>query len=76
MRSTPTIFVLMLILITSSISVSAQLADTPWPTYRGNMKRTCLSPYTTDIETHNLKWKFDCLNGVEGSPVIGEDGTI
>jgi outer membrane protein assembly factor BamB len=76
MRSSLTIFIMMLVLIISSLSVSAQLADTPWPTYRGNMKRNCLSPYTTDIETPHLKWKFDCENGVESSPAIGEDGTI
>jgi outer membrane protein assembly factor BamB len=76
MRRALTIFILMLVLIISSLSVSAQLADTPWPTYRGNLKRTCLSPYETNIETPNLKWKFNCENGVESSPAIGEDGTL
>jgi len=76
MRKVQISLLLMLFLILSSFLVSAQLADTPCPTYRGSMKRDCLSPYTTVIETPNVKWKFYCENGIESSPVIGSDGTI
>ena len=76
MRRALLTIIMLFVLIITSISISAQLADTPWPTYRGNMKRNCLSPYTTDIESPHLKWKFNCENGVESSPAIGEDGTI
>lgn len=54
----------------------AQLAKSPSPTLKGNLKRTGLSPYKTNIETPHLKWKFDTGDGVESSPAIGKDGTI
>lgn len=58
------------------LTASAQLADSPWPTYKGNSKHTGLSPYTTQIDKPKLKWKFDAGDGVETSPAIGSDGTI
>lgn len=64
---------MLLILISSAL---AQLADSPSPTLKANLKRTGLSPYTTDIEKPYLKWKFDTGNGVESAPAIGKDGTI
>ena len=76
MRSTLIIVILISTLFFCSFITSAQIADTPWPTYRGNLKRTGLSPYTTEIEKPHLKWKFNCENGVESSPAIGEDGTL
>jgi outer membrane protein assembly factor BamB len=76
MRRALIVTILIIMLAICSLSSSAQLADTCWPTYRGNLKRTGLSPYTTDIETPHIKWKFNCENGVESSPAIGADGTI
>lgn len=70
------IVVASLLFLFLATSVNAQLADSPSPTLLGNLKRTGLSPYTTDIETPALKWKFDLGNGVESSPAIGPDGTI
>jgi len=76
MRRALLTIIIFLMLVICSLSITAQIADTPWPTYRGNLKRNCLSLYTTDIQSPNLKWKFDCENGVESSPAIGEDGTL
>lgn len=68
--------ILVLILVIFINSAYAQLADSPSPTLKGNLKRTGLSQYTTDIEEPHLKWKFDTGNGIESAPVIGSDGTI
>src|SRR5262245_40152869 len=59
---------------------SQRLAESPWPTYRGNLKRTgrsSLEGPTTD----KLRWVFSTglsekEGGVETDPVIGPDGTI
>jgi outer membrane protein assembly factor BamB len=63
-----------LLLIPGGIKV--QLANSPWPTYKGNSKHTGLSPHATEIDAPRLKWKFAAGNGVETSPAIGADGTI
>lgn len=55
---------------------SAQLADSPWPTYKGNSKHTGLSPYAFRIDEPKLKWRFDAGDGIETSPAIGPDGSI
>jgi len=60
------------------IKCFAQLADTPWPMFRGNPLHTGVSAYNgSDVNT--LKWKFktnDNADKINSSPVIGTDGTI
>lgn len=56
--------------------VFAQLADSPWPTYRGNNKNTGLSPYDTSKNNGKLKWKFKTGGMIDSTPAIGPDGTI
>ena len=59
---------------------SQRLAESPWPTYRGNLKRTGLSSLEGPT-TDKLRWVFSTglsekEGGVETDPVIGPDGTI
>lgn len=70
------IFLLLMVLVISIESVNAQLADSPWPTLHGTNKRSGLSPYDTSHVDGTIKWKFEAGGGIEGSPSIGEDGTI
>lgn len=69
-------FLIILFCVLVISSVSAQLADAPSPTLKINSKHTGLSPYTTDIDHPQVKWKFDAGDGIESSPAIGADGTI
>lgn len=64
--------------ITSLDPIIAQngLADSPWPTYKGNNQHTGFSPETPAINQPKLKWRFDIGGGIEDSPAIGSDGTI
>ncbi len=59
---------------------SSGLADSPWPTFRGNLKNTGLSPYDTSHIDGTQKWMFkpssDSQLLFESSPTIGPDGTI
>ena len=68
--------VLMLILITSF--VNGKLADSPWPTFHGNLRRTGLSDYDTSHIDGTIKWVYEAGEGVavQSSPAIGPDGTI
>jgi outer membrane protein assembly factor BamB len=54
----------------------AQLADTPSPTMKGNLKHDGISPYSTNIKKPYLKWKIDTKGGIESAPAIGKDGTL
>lgn len=65
-----------LVLFLSAASASAQLADSPWPTFHGNLQRTGLSPYDTSHVDGTLKWKVNLGGGMESSPTIGPDGTV
>lgn len=69
--------------------VNAQLADSPWPMYKGNPQHTSLSPYDTSHIKPIEKWRFNTdisggssetsgseMGGVESSPAIGTDGTV
>lgn len=67
-------FILVLLFLTST--AFAQLADSPWPTYKGDSKHTGLSSNAVNIKSPTLKWKFDAGDGIETSPAIGPDGTI
>ena len=59
---------------------SQRLAESPWPTYRGNLKRTGVAAFKGP-PTDKLRWVFSTglsekEGGIETDPVIGPDGTI
>ncbi len=68
--------ILMLILLVFINLASAQLADSPWPVFHGNLQLTGLSPYDTSHIDGTVKWTFKAGEGIESSPVVGTDGTI
>lgn len=69
--------VLVLIIFVSLVSfVNAQLADSAWPTFHGNLQRTGLSPYDTSHVDGTIKWFYEVGKSVQSSPAIGGDGTI
>ncbi len=70
------IFLLSVILLLSVGIVDAQLADSPWPMFHGSAQHGGLSPYNTSHINGTVKWVFETGNGIESSPVIGEDGTV
>ena len=49
--------------------------DSPWPMKCHDTHHTSRSPYSTTHITGLEKWRFRC-DGVDGSPIIGDDGTI
>jgi outer membrane protein assembly factor BamB len=55
---------------------SGGLADSPWPMFRQNLRRTGLSPYDTSGNNGKLNWSFTTGANVESSPTIDSDGTI
>jgi len=57
-------------------SVSAQLADSPWPMFRGNAQHTGQSSFGISHAAGLEKWNFTTGDGIESSPAIGADGTI
>lgn len=72
--------VLFLLLVWRSSSWSQRLAETSWPTYRGNFKRTGQSAFNGP-STNTLRWAFSTglaekEGGIETDPVIGPDGTV
>ncbi len=72
--------VLLLLFTWQSDSLSQRLAKSPWPTYRGDFKRTGRSAYKGP-STNQLRWVFSTglaekEGGIETDPVIGPDGTV
>lgn len=59
-----------------SLPTAAQLADSPWPMFHGDVRHTGLSKYNTSHVDGTLKWTFEAGEGIESSPAIGTDGTI
>ncbi|WP_321421178.1 DUF3344 domain-containing protein [uncultured Methanobacterium sp.] len=57
--------------------VETGLADSPWPTFGGNLKGTGQSTYT-GTEISNLAWKYSTGGAIssDSSATIGADGTI
>jgi len=49
--------------------------DSPWPMKCHDTHHTSRSPYSTAHIDGLEKWRFRC-DGVDGSPIIGKDGTI
>jgi hypothetical protein len=52
------------------------LANSPWPSFRGNAKNTGLSPYDTSGNNGTQRWNFTTGDLVHSSPTISSDGTI
>jgi outer membrane protein assembly factor BamB len=52
------------------------MANSPWPCYRGNAKHTGLSPYDTSKSNGTLRWLYWTGGSISSSPTIGIDGTI
>jgi outer membrane protein assembly factor BamB len=80
-RNTLRLGTILFIIVLISSNISAQLADSPWPTYRGNLRNTGQSPYDTSHVDGTLKWMFKPENSsvnliFESSPTIGKNGTI
>jgi outer membrane protein assembly factor BamB len=80
--SAATLGVLLLLFIMFPLSplFSQRLAQSPWPTYRGNLKRTGRSSVEGPT-MDKLRWVFSTglsekEGGIETDPVIGPDGTI
>lgn len=57
-------------------NTSAQMADSPWPMFHGDVRHTGLSKYNTSQVDGTVKWTFEAGGGIESSPAIGVDGTI
>src|SRR5262245_45182233 len=80
--SAATLGVLLLLLVMFPLPplFSQRLAESPWPTYRGNLKRAGRSSVEGPT-TDKLRWVFSTglsekEGGIETDPVIGPDGTI
>src|SRR2546427_3719772 len=74
------VLLLLLIMFPLPPLFSQRLAESPWPTYRGNLKRTGIAPFKGPT-TDKLRWVFSTglsekEGGIETDPVIGPDGTI
>lgn len=72
-----------LVLIISTLALllifdhtNAQLANSPWPMFHGDIRHTGLSKYNTSHVDGTVKWTFETGGGIESSPSIGADGTI
>jgi len=76
MRRALFIIILIFTLVISSLSISAELADSPWPMFHGGVQHEGLSLYDTSHVDGTIKWTFDTGASIECSPVIGPDGTI
>jgi len=50
--------------------------DSPWPMQGYNRQHIGRSPYSTVSNSGIEKWRFAATDWTDGSPVIGEDGTI
>jgi outer membrane protein assembly factor BamB len=80
--SAATLGILLLLFITFPLTplFSQRLAESPWPTYRGNLKRTGRSSFNGP-SADKIRWVFSTglsekEGGIETDPVIGPDGTI
>ncbi|MGH7773997.1 MAG: PQQ-binding-like beta-propeller repeat protein [Candidatus Binatia bacterium] len=74
------ILIPVLIVASHSSLLAQRLAESPWPTYRGDLKRTGRSNIKGPA-TNQIKWIFSTglsekEGGIESDPVIGPDGTV
>ena len=74
------VLIAILIALSHSALFGQRLAESPWPTYRGNLKRAGQSEFKGPT-TSRVKWLFSTgrsekEGGIETDPVIGPDGTV
>jgi len=50
--------------------------NSPWPMQCYNKHHTSQSPYSTTHIDGLEKWRFKTDSGIDGSPIIGNDGTV
>ena len=69
--------VVIVILMTCALAfpAAAHLADTPWPMFHHDLNHTGFSTYHGP-DTSTVKWIFSTGDRIDGSAVIGDDGTI
>ena len=72
--------VFLLILIPGAMLFGQHPAKSPWPTYRGDLKRTGRSNFKGPT-ANELRWVFSTglsekEGGIETDPIIGPDGTV
>jgi outer membrane protein assembly factor BamB len=68
--------ILLIIFLLMISSTNAQLAESPSPMFKGNVKHTGLSQEIVKIDNPQMLWRFNATVGVETTPAIGADGTI
>ncbi|WP_455392864.1 PKD domain-containing protein [[Eubacterium] cellulosolvens] len=59
-----------------NVTKSPQLANSPWPKFRGNLGNTGLSKVDTSLNPGKMKWSYGTGHVIESSPAIGIGGTI
>ncbi len=70
-------FVVVVCLSITASLLYAQLADSPWPTYQHDYRRSGCSPYNGPEEAE-IEWEYlsDERWSYIGNPIIGNDGSI
>jgi outer membrane protein assembly factor BamB len=74
------LLILLATLASHAVTLGQKLGESPWSTYRGDLKRTGRSNYKGPV-TNQLRWVFSTglsekSGGIETDPVIGSDGTV
>jgi outer membrane protein assembly factor BamB len=69
------IIVLAFVLSAQLQAAGPELADSPWPKFRQDLRNAGRSPYAGP-EVPELRWTFATGDDVRSSPAIGADGTI
>lgn len=74
------VVILFLIVAPHPLLFGQRLAESPWPTYRGDLKRTGRTNFKGPT-TNQLRWVFSTglsekEGGIETDPVIGPDATL
>lgn len=74
------VLILFLIVAPHPLLFGQRLAESPWPTYRGDLKRTGRTNFKGPT-TNQLRWVFSTglsekEGGIETDPVIGPDATL
>ncbi len=78
LRKLPSIlfFLVLSFLFVGIKNANAQLADSPWPMFHGDIRHTGLSKYDTSKVDGTVKWTYETGAGIESSPTIASDGTV
>ena len=62
--------------VTSATYALVYLADSSWPEFKGNNRRTGLSSVDTSANNGAFSWNYATGDMIFSSPAIGADGTI